>query len=1115
MKEYVLNISKRKAALILGLLFTFSMLQAQQLVVKNTYPYNSAAYLVKYIFLSGSLPVRNIRYVGADDRLNNPYQLGYFSAPNTGLGIDEGLILTNSPIQYAVSNGNPTSVHTGIGGWTLSADQDVKTIVGSNQTCDVAYLHFDFLAVTDSVQFQYIFGSADYPGGVCSPYNDAFGFFITGPGVNGPFLANGVNMAKVPNTNMNVSINTVNNGQPFPHPASGCPPGGLNNAQYYVDNSPATYVDYRGYTTVLTAKADVTCGEWYHLKLAIADGVSCGNSSGVFLKAGSFLPWAFDYSLSKFDPNKKYIEGCETRRIYFKRTQTDTAAVLNYAISGNAINGVDYAYMNGQVNFAVGEDTASVLFRPFADGITEGVDTAIFSVVNVSTCGDSITSDMKLLIKDEFAIAVTVSSDSTNCPGDTSHLTATGAGNRAFTYLWDNGATTQTAAYTPLFSDTYTVTLTDTRGCKGLGHGYVGVRRFYTNAGTDTSVCIGDTVLIGGNPTGPNNSTYLWQNNTALIGNNTGAQQAAVINDSNTFYVAITDSTNCTITDSIFVDVLPLPTIHPYGDTLWLCPGASIQLAANGAQVYSWSPGTWLTDSTISNPLASPPSTATYFLNGIDSNNCRNTGKVTILVNGTVPTNAGIDTAICYGDSVIIGGLPTSPLGSSYQWLNWAINNPTVSNPNVSPPADTTYWVVSQNDTCFGIDSIFVKVLALPLVQTSSDTGICNGDTFNISATGALTYQWLGDTNSIQNPYQNSTKAYPSVSGIYTVIGTDSNGCSNSDSLIYTVFSIPIIDAGMDTTVCENTPYLFDSSPNILGYNYVWSPSFQLSDSSVSQPVFTGLKDVTYVLNVTDTNNCKNQDTVIISVFRLLSVSDTGVCLNDTLTITYKVENGVADYYTLFNTDTFSVSPQPTFYFDSLQTSKFRVIAISQQGCESVQEFQISSLPLPADYFSFEAEAYCEGMQVNLSYTDSITYSFLWDIEGNNYSDNPLNIWVNGSKLVGTLTIENKYNCTTIIPLNGSVANSGSFYTSQTPNVFSPNGDGQNDFFEIEMPVGLYDCSRLKVFNRWGVLVYDSQGFAISWDGNLPSGEEAKVGVYYYVLDVNGIQVKGYVQLLR
>ncbi|MFT6802396.1 MAG: gliding motility-associated-like protein [Salibacteraceae bacterium] len=1105
----------KKAALILGLLFTFSLLQAQQLVVKNTYPYNSPDYLVKYIFLSGSLPVRNIRYVGADDRLNNPYQLGYFSAPNTGLGIDEGLILTNSPIQFAVSNGDPSSIHTGIGGWTTSADQDVKTIVGSNQTCDVAYLHFDFLAVTDSVEFQYVFGSTEYPGSVCSSANDAFGFFITGLGINGPFLANGQNMALVPGTNMNVSINTVNNGMPFPHPASGCPPGGLNNAQYYVGNSPATYVDYPGYTTVLTAKANVICGEWYHLKLAIADGVNCGNSSGVFLKAGSFLPWAFDYSLSQFNPNKKYIEGCETRRIYFKRTKTDTAAVLNYAISGNAINGVDYAYLNGQVNFAIGKDTASVLFRPFADGITEGVDTAIFSVVNVSTCGDSITSDMKLLIKDEFAIAVTVSSDSINCPGDTAHLTATGAGNRAFTYLWDNGTTAQTGTYTPLFSDTYTVTLTDTRGCKGLGHGYVGVRRFYTNAGTDTLVCIGDTVTIGGNPSGPPNAMYLWQYDTALIGNYTGSQQLAVINGSYTFYVAITDSTNCTITDSVFVDILPLPTIQPNGDTLWLCPGASIQLVASGAQVYSWSPGIWLSDSTISNPLANPPNTITYFINGIDSNTCENTSQVTVLVNGTVPTNAGIDTAICYGDSVIIGGLPTSPLGSSYQWLNWAINNPTVSNPNVSPPTDTTYWVVSQNDTCFGIDSVFVKVLPLPLVQTSSDTGICNGDTFNISVTGALTYQWLGDTNSIQNPYQNSTKAYPSVSGIYTVIGTDSNGCSNSDSLIYTVFSIPIIDAGIDTTVCENTPYLFASSPNTVGYDYVWTPSFQLSDSSVSQPVFMGLKDVTYVLNITDTNNCKNQDTVIINVFRLLPVSDTSICLNDTLTIMYKVENGVADYYTLFNTDTFSVSPQPTFYFDSLQTSKFHVLAISQNGCESVQEFQISSLPLPIDTFSFDAEIYCEGMQVVLSYTDSVPFSLLWDIDGNSYSDNPLNIWVNETQLTGSLIVENTYNCKAIIPLFGSVDNSGLVFASSLPNIFTPNNDGVNDYFEINLPVGLFGCSSLKVFNRWGVIVYDSQEYAISWNGKLPSGQDAQTGVYFYVLEVNGIVSKGNVQLLR
>ena len=120
-------------------------------------------------------------------------------------------------------------------------------------------------------------------------YNDVFGFFLSGPGIVGPWTApaafpNGaVNLAVVPNSTppLPITISSVHNGQ-----------NGIItplNAQYFVDNSSLSFInDADGYTTVLTAVSEVQCGQVYHIRLAIADGSDQGLSSYVWLEAGSF-----------------------------------------------------------------------------------------------------------------------------------------------------------------------------------------------------------------------------------------------------------------------------------------------------------------------------------------------------------------------------------------------------------------------------------------------------------------------------------------------------------------------------------------------------------------------------------------------------------------------------------------------------------------------------------------------------------------------------------------------------------------------------------------------------------------------------------------------------------
>ena len=126
------------------------------------------------------------------------------------------------------------SSQPGIGdGWT---DADIETITAPNSANDVLAIEFDFVPNGDTLTFNYVFGSEEYNWYVCASYMDAFGFFLSGPGITGPYSSpvgfpdGATNIALIPGTTMPVSINTINegdppNGNPQPPPAPPRGPG--------------------------------------------------------------------------------------------------------------------------------------------------------------------------------------------------------------------------------------------------------------------------------------------------------------------------------------------------------------------------------------------------------------------------------------------------------------------------------------------------------------------------------------------------------------------------------------------------------------------------------------------------------------------------------------------------------------------------------------------------------------------------------------------------------------------------------------------------------------------------------------------------------------------------
>lgn len=201
---------------------------------------------------------------------------GGFIEPSNSFNIRNGIVLTS---------GNPNRIPGPNNMDSASVDNflpgdSLLDLYTTAFTQDATILEFDFVPSSDSIAFNYVFGSEEYNEFVNSGYNDIFGFFISGPGINGT-----QNIALFPGTNTPVAIDSINNGYA---PVATLPTGPCTNCQYYIENSGGTILQYDGYTTVLTAGTRVQPCATYHLRLAIADAGDGIYDSGIFIQAGSF-----------------------------------------------------------------------------------------------------------------------------------------------------------------------------------------------------------------------------------------------------------------------------------------------------------------------------------------------------------------------------------------------------------------------------------------------------------------------------------------------------------------------------------------------------------------------------------------------------------------------------------------------------------------------------------------------------------------------------------------------------------------------------------------------------------------------------------------------------------
>jgi len=436
-------------------------LQAQLAVSTNLTP----AQLVQDVLLGSGVTATNVSYNGVADP-GTP-QDGTGSFTQTGnLGIPAGMILSCG---FATATVGPASNFQSDDLGNNGNDADLQAVMGFNVT-NYAILEFDFIPIGDTVKFNYVFGSEEYPEYICS-FNDGFGFFLSGPGIAGPYSSGAVNIALLPDGTP-VTINNVNNGLNNDPQNPSCP---AVNAQYYVDNEATTSsIVYDGMTTVLQAKYPVQCGQTYHIKLAIADagGLNGGDTdtafdSGVFLEAGSFSSSPF---VPQLTPGPGIVgntiyESCFPMALtYIRLGDATDAATFQVDYSGTFTNGTDIIpALPTTVEFAAGETSIPFTFSAPVDA--DGLETLVITVQSFSECtGQTIVNVFNYTIADAPPLTLQPDPWFVDCGADVEIGVGVIGGYGVYTYDWGNGNTDTTLVVAPLSDTTYPVTVTDVCG---------------------------------------------------------------------------------------------------------------------------------------------------------------------------------------------------------------------------------------------------------------------------------------------------------------------------------------------------------------------------------------------------------------------------------------------------------------------------------------------------------------------------------------------------------------------------------------------------------------------------------------------------------------------------
>ncbi|KAA5534626.1 hypothetical protein F0919_08385 [Taibaiella lutea] len=802
------------------------------------------------------------------------------------LNLDSGIVLTSG---WAKTTGPAPNI--GVNGPQVNAgpdhafftpgDPDLNTVLMGITTNDACKLEFDFVPAGDTVKFDYVFASTEYEGWSCSQFNDAFGFFISGPGYATPY-----NIAKIPGTTIPICVNSttgVTSG-------GGCASMGPGSpfSQYYVDNTGGQLVTYKGFTTVFTAIAGVIPCDTFHLKLAIGDGSDEALDSGVFLKAGSLSSTALavhTYGGAGLErPFTNTVRGCPPGVIRISRNGGLSQPItFPVTYTGTAVNGVDYNPLPTTVVIPAGDSVISLNISGIPITPATGPKSAIISIISPYTCGNGdpiILSSDTIMIYDSIYVKIPTP-DTAICRDK--HVDINADADSFLDVAWTPAATVSDptaldVTLSPTQPTNYTLTVM-IPGSLGTGcsassaHIFVDVKDTpVVDLGPDKVTC-GTGVQLNAATTPLNDDeTFSWTPVTNLSDPEIRNPFASPTATTQYTVKVNPGAVGCDGYDSIIVRILPDHITVLNNDSV-VCAGSQVVLRADADTNFSfnWTPENDIVNPIAANTILNAQSSGYYTLTASYPGCLPMPDSFYLEVQPVPRVNIGADRYICSYDTIqFIGSVTPANYGNyTFDWTpgldlnDSTIQNPVFSGDNYVP--EMTLKVTTPIG-CTGSDTMMIVVYPGDFLTASTDTGTCPPAMIQLESSGAQTYSWSPSygLNAIDIP---NPVATPVTSTEYTLLGSKTyNGhvCYDTQRVAVNVYPAASLNLPDSVQLWPGESYQMNPEGN--GLYYTWFPPSGLTAANISNPVASPEVRTRYFVTSVTENGCIVKDSIDILV---------------------------------------------------------------------------------------------------------------------------------------------------------------------------------------------------------------------------------------------------------
>jgi gliding motility-associated-like protein len=737
----------------------------------------------------------------------------------------------------------------------------------------------------------------------------------------------------------------------------------------------------------------------------------------------------------------------------------------------NAPSGFSYLWSNGETTQSISVSVSG---------------NYSLQVTDANGCISNISNTIAVTVFPTPPTPIITASSNSICSGSSIVLSAS----NSLSYLWSNGSTTQDITVSS--PGNYSLTSTDVNGCTSASSSVFSLTENPLPptpaivASGILNFCEGSSVTLTG-PAGYTN--YIWNSSTTNNQNNT-------ITTSGIYTLQVTDANGCTSPESLPVEVIvyPIPstpTILANGPVAF-CDGGSVQLSVNDLNVtYLWSNGA---------------TTQTLFVDASGNFSVEITNQ-----QGCVSSASAITTVVEFpippvpvitslnGTSVCEGTTTNLVCSSAASYL-WQPNGETTQSIDVGSAGNYSVSIIDNNG-CASVMSLATTITLLPLPATpvitaNGLTTFCFGNSVELSSSSAINNSWnSGETT------QNITVTN---SGDFYVVVLGANGCL---SLPSNTIEVDVNSPPPPPAIVANGPLTFCDGNSVIlsvtnSQSYLWS-----NGSIVQSQEFNQTEGITVdVLDVCGVPyTLQAQVTVLQQPIVLFDGIDTVGCV-PLLTTFNNLSANYNEIFWDFGDGSSSAEINPLHTYSNAGKYTVSLVAISQEGCIGYysKNLLIDALPVPIADFKTNPESKIKISKPNVEFTDlseGNVNQWNWSMDGDIFSElqKPSYKFADTGSYNVKLWIKSVEGCEDTISKTVLINGDLILYV---PNTFTPNNDGTNDVF---LPLGTYINPKeynLKIFDRWGQIVYETNDIFKGWDGDTGSGNVKHTQVYYWQLNV-------------